>query len=266
MNPWDILLPVLVVAAIALIAGIGLGIANRFMAVKENAKKVAIVEALPGANCGACGFSGCQGYAEALASENGNVKKNLCVVGGDAVAAKISEILGVEAGSTAKVVAQVNCRGTADEAKANVIYVGVSSCKAACAVYGGDKACRYGCIGFGDCVKACEFEAIRVCNGVAVVSSDACRGCGKCATVCPRNVITIVPAGKKAAVLCSNPEKGPATKAVCGVGCLGCRMCAKVCEAEAISFVDFRAVVDRNKCVGCGKCREACKFGVISLQ
>lgn len=260
----EILLPVCIVAVIALLAGIGLGVANRYMAVKGDPKAEAIEKELPGANCGACGFSGCKGYAAAL-SQSPNLRTNLCAVGGEEVAKKISAILGVAPAAVEKKCAQVHCRGSMDCTGKKMEYQGISSCKAAAALYGGGGNCRFGCIGLGDCAAACDFGAIQVCGGVAMVVSVACRACGKCVNACPKQLISLVPAHKAAAVLCSNTDKGAQTKAACTAGCLGCRLCAKVCTEGAISFREGLAVVDRDKCIGCGKCRDACKFGVMLL-
>lgn len=263
MNP--IVTAVLLVSGIGLFAGVFLTLANKFMAVPENETAKKIRDVLPGANCGACGFSGCSGYADALAGSP-HLKTTLCVVGGDRVAAEISAILGVEAGKTLPVRAFVRCRGTAEAAPHTAEYEGIPSCRAAAQLYGGGKACRYGCIGYGDCAAVCDRGAISLADGLAVIDRSLCLGCGKCAAACPRNLIAMLPADKEHAfVPCANTEKGPATKAVCTAGCLGCRLCAKVCEAGAVGFSDGLAVVDTAKCTGCGKCVAACKFGVMHL-
>ena len=262
MDP--IVLAIIILPAIGLIAGIGLGIAAKFMAVKENEKEIALREALPGANCGACGFSGCSGYAKALA-ESANIRTNLCPVGGDAVAEKISEILGVKAAKTVPMRAVVRCAGSYDATETRAEYEGIASCRAAMGIHNGGNACRYGCIGFGDCVAVCELDAISIRRGVAVVDPDKCRGCGKCATTCPKNVISILPAGERPYVACMNPDKGVETKKACRAGCIGCHMCEKACENGAISFDGFRAVIDPSKCIACGKCVAACKPGVIKI-
>ncbi len=262
MNP--IVLAIIILPAIGLIAGIGLGIAAKFMAVQENEKAKVLREVLPGANCGACGFSGCNGYAEALA-ESPNIRTNLCPVGGDEVAEKISAILGVKASKTVPMRAVVRCSGSFDVTEKKADYEGISSCRAAAALYNGGNACRYGCIGFGDCVSVCELGAISVRRGVAVVDPDLCRGCGKCAGICPKSVIAVVPATESPYVACMNRDKGADTKKVCKAGCVGCHMCEKACESGAISFVGALAVIDPEKCTACGKCVEACKFGVIKV-
>lgn len=263
MDP--ILFAVLLVSGIGLLAGVFLVVANRFMAVEENETAKKLREVLPGANCGACGFSGCSGYAEALANSP-HIQTTLCVVGGDKVASEISDILGVKGGKTKPRCAVVRCAGTDEAATHMAMYDGIATCRAASLVYGGGKGCRYGCIGYGDCVAVCESDAIQICNGVARVDVSRCVGCGKCASACPRSVIAIWPKEEAHAfVPCLNPDKGPATKAVCKAGCIGCRACAKVCESGAISFNGNLAAVDPEKCTGCGACVQACRPGVMLL-
>ena len=261
MNP--ILLATLLLAGIGLLFGVGLGLAAHFMAVKEDERAVAIAEVLPGANCGACGFSGCPGYAKALA-ESPNIRINLCVVGGDAVAAQIAEILGTEATKTEKKTARVRCQGIAECRKTAANYEGITTCRAAAALYNGGSACAYGCIGLGDCAAVCEANAISIRQGVAVVDPSLCVACGMCKEACPKSLITVTPVTAPT-VLCRNPQKGPATKAVCTAGCLGCGLCVKACPAEAIKLEGGVARVSRSKCTGCGACVAACKFGVIHL-
>ncbi|MBQ9735318.1 MAG: RnfABCDGE type electron transport complex subunit B [Clostridia bacterium] len=262
MNP--VLLAVLLLSGLGLFLGIGLGVANHFMGVKEDPKVTALKGCLPGANCGACGFSGCAGYAEALA-KSPNVRTNLCVVGGDAVSAQIAAILGTEAKATERRVARVRCRGTADACKRTADYVGVTTCRAAASYYNGGSACAYGCIGLGDCAAVCDVQAISVRQGVAAIDESLCVGCEKCARVCPKDRITVLPV-RIPTVLCGNPEKGAATKAVCTAGCVGCKLCERACEVGAITVSDGLARIDKTKCVGCGKCAAACRFGVIRLH
>ncbi len=259
-----VLIAVLLLCGIGLLLGVGLGLAAHFMSVKEDEREVAIREVLPGANCGACGFSGCAGYAKAL-SESRGLRTNLCPVGGDAVAAEIAAILGTTAAKTEKKTARVRCRGGEDCRVKRADYEGISTCRAAAALYNGGSACAYGCIGLGDCMAVCDAGAISVRMGVAVVDESLCVACGKCKAACPKQLITITPITKPT-VLCRNPDKGPATKAVCTAGCVGCRLCEKACPSGAIVMESGVARVSRSKCTGCGACVDACKFGVIHMK
>ena len=260
MNP--LLLALILLPAIGLIAGVGLGVAAHFMKVEENEKAKAIRACLPGANCGACGYSGCSGYADALA-ESSHLKTNLCTVGGDAVAEAISEILGTKAEKTVPRRAVIRCAGSLDASAKKALYHGMSSCRAALGVQNGGNGCLYGCLGLGDCARACDNDAIEIRNGVAVVDESKCFACGKCAAACPKSIIEIIPKGEYPYVACMNADKGAETRAVCTAGCIGCRACFKVCESGAIEMIGFRARIDSSKCTRCGKCIEACKLGVI---
>ena len=262
MNP--ILIAVLLLGGIGLLLGVGLGLAAHFMSVTDHEKEKEIVTALPGANCGACGFSGCAGYANALAESHG-VRTNLCPVGGDEVAARIAEILGTAAAKTVKKTARVRCRGT-EECRVRIAdYEGITTCRAASMLYNGGSGCLYGCIGLGDCAAVCDVGAITIREGVAVVDERVCVACGKCRDACPKRLITVTPV-QTPTVLCRNPDKGPATKAVCSAGCVGCRLCEKACPNGAIVMEGGVARVSRSKCTGCGACVSACKFGVIYLN
>lgn len=261
MNP--VLASVLLLGGIGLLLGIGLALAAHFMSVKEDARAAKLREALPGANCGACGFSGCEGYAEALA-EGKETRTNLCPVGGDDVAKAVADLLGVTAEKTVKVTARVRCRGTDACRVRHADYVGISTCRAASALYNAGSACAYGCLGYGDCAAVCDAHAISIRMGVAVVDERLCVGCGKCAAACPKKLIDVM-AVTAPTVLCRNPDKAPATKAVCTAGCLGCRMCEKACPAGAVTMEGGVARIDPSLCTGCGACVSACKFGVIYM-
>lgn len=250
------------VAAIGLIAGIILSVASVVMAVPVDEKEKKIRECLPGANCGACGYSGCDGYASALAK--GNAEAGLCTPGGSSCAKQISEILGVEAVEVEKKTAFVHCLGNCDNTEKKINYQGAQSCAAAMQIFSGGGKCSYGCIGFGDCVSACGFEAIKICNGIAAVNTSLCTGCGKCIKTCPKGIIDFV-GSKKAAVHCSSHDKGAAVIKSCKAGCIGCMMCVKACENGAVTVENNLAKIDGLKCTGCGKCAEVCKKNCISL-
>ncbi len=258
----EILLPVLICLVIAVICAVILTLTSHFFSVKEDEREAEIRDVLAGANCGACGYSGCDGYAKALA-DGSCTKTNLCTPGGDLVALKISEILGVECEEVEKVVASIACNGACGAVQKRYDYKGHKSCKIANMNYAGDKTCIYACLGYGDCVKACPNDAISIVDGVAVVSKEECIGCGICVRTCPKGMISLIKAEEKVAVLCSNHDKGIITKKTCSNGCIGCGLCKKNCPEEAISIENNLAVIDYSKCSKCGKCIEICPIGCI---
>ena len=255
----DLWIPVAVVSAIGLIAGVILAIVSKVFAVPVDERVEKIRDLLPGANCGGCGFSGCDGYAAAVAQ---GADCALCSVGGAQTAAAIAQVMGVEAGEFVRKIAVVRCSGSADCTGTRFDYSGYASCAAAVQLDNGPGACRFGCIGLGDCVAACEREAIAVQNGVAVVDPVLCGACGQCAKACPHGLIAIAPVGTRA-VRCHSNEKGPAQRKICTAGCIGCGMCAKVCPAGAIKVENFLAEIDPALCTGCGACEEKCPTKVI---
>lgn len=254
MNP--ILLAVLLVAGIGLVAGAGLAIASVLMAVPRDEKAEQITELLPGANCGACGYSGCAGYAAALAK--GEAPQGLCAPGGKETVVQIAAVLGTEAVDVQRKAAVVHCQGNCAHTSNRMQYVGIQSCAAAVQLYRGAGSCSYSCIGFGDCAAVCTEQAIMLCDGVAHVDPDRCGACGLCVTACPKQLITLVPDAPQAVVRCANRDKGAVTRKVCTAGCIGCMKCQKVCEAGAVNVQDNLAVVDAALCTGCGKCEAAC--------
>lgn len=257
-----IIIAVCIVSGIGLVIGLILAIASILMAVPVDEKVEAVTNALPGANCGACGYSGCAGYAKALAE--GEAKLGACSPGGEECAKAVAEILGVEAGAVDRKVALVHCMGSCDNTDTKMEYQGISSCAAAAALHGGAGACNFGCIGLGDCAQVCSADAITVCNGVAIIDAELCRGCGLCVSACPKKIISVVSYKKQTVVRCSNTDKGAQAKKVCKSACIGCKKCEKVCEAGAVTVANFKASVDSEKCTGCDKCIEACPQGCIS--
>ncbi len=258
-----LLFAIAIIGGIGLVAGILLAAVSHFCNTgEENERLAAIRDALPGANCGACGYAGCDSYAEAV--ENGSAEPNLCAPGGADAAAKISEILGVEIELTPKV-ARVNCNGCTENAETKYNYTGMSSCKAAVALGGGMKSCDFGCLGLGDCVNVCEFGAISVENGVAKVDVNLCTGCGLCSKTCPKQVISIVPLKKAAVVPCNNTQKGGIARKNCKTACIGCSACVRACEFGAVKVENFLASIDGEKCTACGKCVAACPQKIIVL-
>lgn len=265
MDWTSILTAVAIVSGIALIAGLGLAIASKIFAVPVDEKAEAIRECLPGANCGACGFSGCDGYAAAL-SKGETTNTALCAPGGNDVAKAIGEVTGLAAGEVKPMAAVVLCRGHNGNAATKLEYQGVKSCRMAMQIFGGPKECVYGCLGYGDCVAACEYEAIRLCDGVAHIDPAACHACRKCVKTCPKGLIEMLPVDSvNAAVLCKNHDKGAVTRKECTAGCIGCMKCVKACESGAVTVESFCAKVDPDKCTGCGKCADQCPVGAIDL-
>ncbi len=256
-----ILIALLVMLAIASIAGVFLSLFSHFFAVKENPLKKQVRECLPGINCGACGYRGCDDYAEALAG--GGVSPCLCVPGTQKVADQISEILGVEAEPVEDNVAFVVCNGTCEATSKRAKYEGVSSCKAASMVYGGGGMCNFGCLGFGDCAAACPSNAICLADGIARVNTSRCLGCGLCVTKCPKSIIKLVPQNAGTAVICSNKQKGADARKACKNACIGCKKCEKTCPHGAISVKNDLAVIDYDKCTNCHSCVSACPTGCL---
>ena len=252
----DILISFLVMLAIALIAGILLLVFSHLFSVEEDPKKKEIRQCLPGANCGACGYAGCDDYAAALA--DGKAKPNLCTPGAQTVANKLGEILGVDAGEVVDVVAFVKCNGTCGATQKTAEYNGVTTCAAASMLFGGNNSCKFGCLGYGDCANACTENGICLADGIARIDISACVGCGNCAEVCPKNIIELLPRSTKTILMCSNTQKGADARKVCKNACIGCKKCEKTCPNEAISVVNNLAVIDYSKCTNCGACVDAC--------
>ncbi len=251
-----------VIGAIGIIIGVLLGIASEKFKVEVDERETLVRAELPGNNCGGCGFPGCDGLANAIAA--GTAPVNGCPVGGPDVAAKIAAIMGVESGAMVKKVAFVKCKGTCDKTRVQYNYYGADDCRNVAVVPGGgEKACTYGCMGYGSCVKACEFDAIHVVDGVAVVDKEKCVACGKCAAVCPNHLIELVPYDAKHLVQCSSQDKGKDVKAKCENGCIACTLCTKQCEDDAIHMNGNVAEIDYEKCTSCGKCAAKCPVKVI---
>ena len=257
-----IIIAAAVVGILGILIGIFLGIASEKFKVEVDEKEILVRNELPGNNCGGCGYAGCDALAKAIAAGQADV--GACPVGGASTAEKIGAIMGVAGGSAEKKVAFVKCKGTCDKTKVQYNYYGVDDCKKVSVVPGaGEKACTYGCMGYGSCVKACAFDAIHVVDGVAVVDKEKCVACGKCVSSCPNHLIELVPYKAGHLVQCSSHAKGKDVKSVCESGGIGCTLCTKQCEFDAIHMEDNLAVIDYEKCTNCGKCAEKCPVKVI---
>lgn len=261
MSTTGIIIATCLVGGTGLIIGLLLGFAGKAFEVEVDEKEISVRECLPGNNCGGCGYAGCDGLAKAIA--NGDAAANACPVGGAAVANKIAEIMGTKV-DVIKNVAFVKCSGTCEKSSDRFNYIGTPDCsQAALSTGGGQKSCAYGCLGFGSCVNVCEFDAIHIKNGIAVVDKEKCVACGKCIKACPKKLIELVPYENKHFVACNSNDFGKDVKAVCQAGCIGCKMCTRVCEDHAIEVENNIAQINYDKCTNCGKCKEKCPVKVI---
>lgn len=259
-----VLISVLLVLGLGAVFGVILALASHFFAVKADERAQEILAVLPGANCGGCGYTGCANYAEALAA--GKAKPNLCAPGGKEVAEKLADLVGGDGAVEVKK-AHVLCGGTASHVGIKMDYQGVPTCAAAAGYFGGQKDCRFACLGFGDCVAGCAFGALSVVDGVAVVDKAKCTGCTTCVARCPKHIITMLPAERPVAVVeCQNHDKGAVVRKTCTAGCIACQKCVRTCPAGAIAMRDNLAVVDPDKCTGCGKCIDACPVHCIAFN
>ena len=258
----EILYPILSLGGLGLLFGLVLGYASKKFAVPVDPKVPLIKECLPGANCGGCGYAGCDAYAEAVAS--GAAAPNCCPIGGAAVATKIGEVMGVTVDTSEPKVAYVKCQGTCNVAKDRYEYYGLTDCQQAMNVPGaGAKSCEYGCLGYGTCVKACQFDAIDIVDGIAKINPDKCVACGACVTACPKTIIEMAPKKQKVFVTCNSKAKGVDVKGACSVGCIACTLCVKACPKEAITMVNNLSVIDYDKCIQCGLCEKKCPTKAI---
>ncbi|MBQ4091527.1 MAG: RnfABCDGE type electron transport complex subunit B [Clostridia bacterium] len=257
----EILIALAVVAAVGILAGVLLALVSHFFGVKEDERVKEIRACLPGINCGACGFKGCDDYAASLAA--GGVRADLCVPGAEDTANALSALLGVEVETPEDLVAFVHCNGNCEATGKKAEYDGISSCRAAAMLYGGPDACKYGCLGFGDCAAACPVQAICLKDGIAHVDSSKCLGCGLCTEVCPKHIISLIPQEARSVVMCSNKDKGADARKACKNACIGCKKCEKACPEGAITVTNNLAVIDYSKCTGCGICVAGCPTGCL---
>lgn len=262
-----ILIAVISLGAIALVAAVILYWASKKFAVYEDPRIAQVAAVLPQANCGGCGYPGCSGFADACVKA-GSLEGKLCPVGGQAVMAKVADILGLAAEASEPKVAVVRCNGTCANRPRTNQYDGARSCAIAAALYGGETGCSFGCLGCGDCVAACKFDAIRMNpeTGIPEVDEEKCTACGACAKACPKGIIEIRLKGKKSRrvyVSCVNKDKGAVARKACSAACIGCGKCVKTCPFEAITLENNLAYIDYNKCKSCRKCEEACPQGSI---
>ena len=264
MDLNGILISASVVAGCGLLISVFLSIFAKRFAVAVNEKEEAILRALPGNNCGGCGYPGCSGLAAAIVK--GEAEVSGCPVGGKTVADNIASIMGVEAKEVVRKVAFVKCNGTCEVAQEDYEYTGPKDCRSAAMVPGrGSKSCNYGCLGFGSCQKVCDNDAISIVSGIAVIDPEKCGSCGKCIKACPMGIIELVPYDANVRVACSSKDKGNITTKACKAGCVGCGLCVRSCQYGAVTVENNLAHIDYDKCVRCGACAEKCPKKIINI-
>jgi len=247
-----------VLGCIGIFFGIGLALAAHRFAVKANPKVEEVLEVLAGAQCGGCGYAGCEGYADAVVNEP-EVPPNLCFPGKAQVAEAVAEITGKKMAALEDIVAGVRCSRVEGSVSKKYQYIGHLTCTGANLAFGGPQACPHACIGFGECAAVCPFDAISMVDGFPVVDAAACVGCGTCVRTCPKKIIELMPLKSRVWVPCSTKEPGKQVKEVCQAGCISCKMCVKVCPAKAVAVVDNVVSIDHKKCMEYGpECGEIC--------
>ena len=266
----DIIVAVAILGGLGLVFGLVLAAASKVFHVESDPRLEKLNECLPGANCGGCGYPGCGGYAEAVLQGEAAIGK--CAAGGNECAQAMAAIMGVKAEAMTRKVALVRCSGfrSVDAsgkelgAKRKGVYEGFHDCLAASKVGGnGPLSCKFGCLGYGNCTKACKYDAIHVVDGVAKVDSDKCVGCMSCVAACPRGIIAPVEYDKHVLIACSSHAKGAVTVRGCSQGCIGCSICLKVCPKDAITIDRNLAVIDYSICDSCGLCAQVCPKKLI---
>ncbi len=256
-----VLYAILALGGLGILFGLALGLADKKFSVEVDERVSAVRAAVAGANCGACGYAGCDAYAEAVV--RGDAPANACTPGGSKTVKAINAIMGLDSEAQEPLVARVRCQGTCENVSPRYEYSGVSSCRAASGIAGGPNACEFGCVGLGDCVEHCAFDAIDLIDGVAVVNEDACTGCAMCASACPRNIIKMLPRDQTVVVMCRNEAIGRIARLQCKTACVGCKRCEKACPSDSIHVINGVAIIDETTCTRCGACIPVCPMHCI---
>jgi len=242
------ILILLVLTSLGLFFGFVLAYSNKKFGIEINPLIHIVEDVLPKGQCGACGYAGCMAYAEAVVT-NPDVPPNLCAPGKDAVAKLVGDLTGKAAAPMEPQIAQVKCAGSHTRANKSYEYNGVQDCTAANLLFGGPKSCKYGCLGLGTCIKNCPFDAmVMSADGLPVIDPDKCTSCGKCVSVCPKHVISLMPLGARVRVNCSSKDKGAVAKKACSSACIGCSLCMRQCLYGAIKMENNLAIVDPQIC------------------
>ena len=256
-----ILYAIIALGGLGIVFGLALGIADKKFSVEVDDRVSAVRAAVAGANCGACGYAGCDAYAEAVV--RGDAKANACTPGGAKTVAAINAIMGLNSEAQEPLVARVRCQGDCENVTPRFNYNGVGSCRAATGIAGGPGACEFGCVGLGDCAGNCAFGAIDMIDGVAVVNEDACTGCAMCVAACPRDIIKMLPRDQTVVVLCRNEAIGRIARLQCKTACVGCKRCEKACPSDSIHVINGVAIIDETTCTRCGACIPVCPMHCI---
>ena len=260
---------ILTLSLLGILAAVVLYFVAQKFKVEEDPRIDEVEKMLPGANCGGCGFAGCRGMADALV-KNDDISALFCPVGGGDTMKGIAAYLGKAAPEKEPMVATVRCGGVCDKRPRTNTFDGAKSCAVASSLYVGETACAYGCLGYGDCVAACAFDAIHINpeTGIAEVDAEKCTACGACVKACPKKIIELRkkwPKGRAVYVGCVSKDKGAVVMKACKAGCIGCGKCEKVCAFGAITIENNLAYIDSQKCKLCRKCVNECPTGAIKL-
>ncbi|MEA5014472.1 MAG: RnfABCDGE type electron transport complex subunit B [Candidatus Limiplasma sp.] len=260
----NVLISAGVLGALGLLFGLLLTLVNKVFEVPVDPKRDEIRAALPGANCGGCGYPGCDALADAILE--GAAAIDACPVGGDEMVKRLAEIMGVASKpAQERRIATLLCQGSTDKCKTKFEYHGIEDCVAATLVDEGNRACRYACLGLGTCVRACKFGALSIDphSKLATVDPNKCQSCCACVAACPKHILSMQPVSLPVRLLCSNPDQGHWVGDHCKVGCDGCELCRDSCKFGAIEMVDHLPQIDMSKCVSCMMCAEACPTGAL---
>lgn len=254
---------VIILGSLGLVFAVGLGLASQYFTVTVRKEVQEVTEALPGLNCGGCGYPNCSEMAEAMV--DGKAPLDGCIQAGHETTLRIGEILGRDVGGAQ--VAVMKCIGGWEQAQSPYRYLGAQDCRVAVATGGGSKACPYGCVGLGTCVTVCPSNAITMGkNGIPIIDREKCTGCGVCVRTCPRHVIDLAPVEQEVVVACKNLDIGRLVRPVCSVGCIACKACERACKFDAIHVTNNLAEIDYEKCTNCRECALKCPTHSIVLH